>query len=59
MLLPWGREAFLSQLKYQSDNNLSRTTKGNVTPDWKWIEKGIIVKDKEFYKPILNTFPTR
>ena len=38
---------------------LSRATKGNSNPRLKGNRKGIIVKGKEFYIPILNTFPTR
>ena len=38
---------------------LSRATKGKSNPRLKGNRKGIIVKGKEFYIPILNTFPTR
>ena len=38
---------------------LSRATKGNSNPRLKGNRKGIIVKGKEFYIPMLNTFPTR
>ena len=38
---------------------LSRVTKGKSNPRLKGNRKGIIVKGKEFYIPILNTFPTR
>ena len=33
--------------------------KEKSNPRLKGNRKGIIVKDKEFYIPILNTFPTR
>ena len=33
--------------------------KENSNPRLKGNRKGIIVKGKEFYIPILNTFPTR
>ena len=33
--------------------------KEKSNPQLKGNRKGIIVKDKEFYIPILNTFPTR
>ena len=33
--------------------------KENSNPRLKGNRKGIIVKDKEFYIPIINTFPTR
>ena len=39
---------------------LSRATKGKVTPAQKKMKvnkEGKIVKDKEFYKPILTLFP--
>ena len=38
---------------------LSRATKGKVALQRKQTKNGIIVKDNEFYKPILNTLPTR
>ena len=38
---------------------LSRATKGKKQSRLKGNRKGIIVKGKEFYIPILNTFPTR
>ena len=43
---------------------LSRATKGKVTPDQKTKKVNkegnhSIAKDKGFYKPILNTSPTR
>ena len=38
---------------------LSRATKRNSNPRLKGNRKGIIVKGKEFYIPILHTFPTR
>ena len=38
---------------------LSRATKGNSNPRLKGNRKGIIVIGKEFYIPILNSFPTR
>ena len=38
---------------------LSRATKGKSNPQPEKLRKGIIVKDKKFYKPTLNTLPTR
>ena len=42
-----------------SDQFYQELLKEKSNPRLKGNRKGIIVKDKEFYIPILNTFPTR
>ena len=44
---------------YDSLNFYQELLKENSYPRLKGNRKGILVKGKEFYIPILNTFPTR
>ena len=45
--------------KKDSNEFYQELLKENSDPRLKGNRKGIIVKGKEFYIPILNTFPTR
>ena len=55
----WNQYAILAARTEITHRFYQELLKEKSNPQLKGNRKGIIVKDKEFYIPILNTFPTR